>query len=113
MTRQLIEASGKDLPTPISVNVDSIKMMTAYSHSRDKAVGLRLSKHTRGLVWYGEEKTRELSKAIVKKGILDSINRQMKKIMAEVETSQPDRQRELLIQARALQYKARQVNNGL
>lgn len=111
MTKRLTGVSVSDLPE--LTKVDVIKMLAEYNHNRDEAVGLRLSRHTHGLIWYGHEKAKKISKrmmqAAVTKGALDGIRGRMKEIMSEAETASHERKLELLAEAKQLQKSARRM----
>ena len=96
--------------------LDAIKILTIYNHRRDMAVGLSLSKRTKGMAWYGIEMftrtQQELVKAATVKVMLEKIRTRMQDITKEAETADTTRRRDLLIEARGLQRKARKVSKN-
>lgn len=84
----------------VSKNLNFIGALALYQHRRDTAIGLsHITTKQRGLLWYYNALLSQQLKDAAFYGAMQTIQKRMTEIMAEVENSGLDRQRELLLEA--------------
>lgn len=99
-----------------SHSTNFIAALTIFQHRRDMAIGLtHITTRQRGLIWYYNTILSQHLKNAALYGALKGIQKQMAEIMVEAQSASLDRQRQLLLEAMALQEKMgkwqRQISN--
>lgn len=97
-------------------NLNFIGALALHQHRRDTAIGLtHITTRQKGLIWYYNLLLSQHLKNAAVYGALQTIQKRMSEIMQEAQTSDLDRQRQLLVEAMNLQERMeiwqRQISN--